>query len=70
MSLAAEEKSLASKNLIQALTDEASGEMAFDYTILISHFDRIQASEGWHDSALWIEKQLKEIGYKDVAIEG
>lgn len=70
LSLAAEENPLASKNLIQALTEEVSGERAFDYTVLISHFDRIQASEGWHDSALWIEKQLKEIGYEDAAIEG
>jgi hypothetical protein len=48
--LAAEEKPLASEKLIQALREEISGEIAFNYTVLISHFDRIQASEGWHDS--------------------
>lgn len=45
------EKPLAPKKLIQALIVEVSGEIAFNYTVLISHFDRIQASEGWHDAA-------------------
>jgi len=68
--LAAEEKPLASEKLIQALKEEVSGEIAFNYTVLISHFDRIQASEGWHDSALMIKKELERIGYKDIALEG
>lgn len=64
------ENSLAPKKLIQALVDEVSGEIAFKYTVLISHFDRIQASEGWHDSALLIKKELEGIGYTDVVLEG
>jgi aminopeptidase-like protein len=69
-SIAQAENPLASKKLIQALVDEVSGEIAFKYTVLISHFDRIQASEGWHDSALLIKKELEKIGYKDVVLEG
>jgi aminopeptidase-like protein len=69
-SIAHAENPLASKKLIQALIDEVSGEIAFKYTVLISHFDRIQASEGWHDSALLIKKELERIGYTDVVLEG
>lgn len=68
--LAAEEAPLASKKLIQALVDEVSGEIAFNYTVLISHFDRVQASEGWHESALMIKDKLAKMGYEDAAIEG
>ena len=64
------ENPIASKRLIQALVDEVSGEIAFKYTVLISHFDRIQASEGWHDSAIMIKKELEKIGYTDVVLEG
>ncbi len=70
VSLIAEESPLASKMLQQALVDEVSGEIAFKYTVLISHFDRIQASEGWHNSAVMIKKELEKIGYTDAAIEG
>ncbi len=69
-STAMAENSLASKKLVQALVDEVSGEIAFKYTVLISHFDRIQASEGWRDSALWIKAELEKIGYTDVVLEG
>lgn len=69
-SVVADEKPLASKRLIQALKEEVSGEIAFNYTVLISHFDRIQASEGWHDAALMIKKELERIGYKDIVLEG
>ena len=64
------EEPLASKKLIQALTLEVSGERAFDYTVQISHFDRIQACEGWHDAAVMIKKELERIGYTGVEIEG
>ncbi len=68
--LAAGEKPLASPKLIQALIDEVSGEMAYRYTSRISQFDRIQASEGWHDAAVWIKTELEKVGYRDAAIEG
>jgi aminopeptidase-like protein len=64
------EEPLASQRLIRALTQEVSGEMAFNYTVQISHYDRIQACEGWHDAAVMIKKELERIGYTDVAIEG
>jgi aminopeptidase YwaD len=64
------EEPLASKDLIQALTEEVSGERAFDYTVSISHFDRIQACEGWHDAAEMIMQELVKIGYQKVVIEG
>ncbi|MFB0566786.1 MAG: DUF4910 domain-containing protein [Candidatus Aminicenantaceae bacterium] len=64
------ERPLASKGLTQALVEEVSGEIAFNYTAIISRYDRIQASEGWHDAALMIKKELERIGYKDAVIEG
>jgi len=69
-SLALAENPLASKKLIEALTEEVSGEIAFNYTVFISHFDRIQATEGWHEAALFIKKELEKIGYRDIAFEG
>lgn len=67
--IALAENPLASKRLIQALKEEVSGEIAFNYTVLISRFDRIQASDGWHDAAVMIKKELERIGYKDIALE-
>ncbi|UCE42719.1 MAG: DUF4910 domain-containing protein [Candidatus Aminicenantes bacterium] len=64
------EEPLASKKLVQALTQEVSGERAFNYTVLISLYDRIQACEGWRDAAEMIKTELERIGYKDVEIEG
>lgn len=66
----AAEKPLASNKLTQALKEEVSGEIAFNYTVLISHFDRIQASQGWHDAALMIKNELERMGYKDIVLEG
>jgi hypothetical protein len=63
--LAAAEKPLASPKLTQALVDEVSGEIAYRYTDRISQFDRVQASEGWHDAAVWIKGELEKIGYKN-----
>lgn len=68
--LQAEEKPLADTTLIQALVQEISGEIAYTYTERISQFDRIQASEGWHDSAVWIKGELEKMGYTDATIEG
>lgn len=70
LSVQAEEGPLASNKLQQALLDEVSGEIAYNYTVLISHFDRIQASEGWHEAALMIKDELEKMDYKDAAIEG
>ena len=68
--MSATEGPLASKKLVQALVDEVSGEIAFRYTARISTFDRVQASEGWHEAAVWIKNELDRIGYKDALIEG
>jgi hypothetical protein len=66
----AAEKPLAPKKLTQALVEDISGEGAWNYTDMISRFDRVQASEGWHDAAVAIQKELEKIGYKDIALEG
>jgi hypothetical protein len=66
----ATENPLASKKLTAALAEEVSGENAFNYTAQISRFDRVQASEGFHDAAEMIKKELEAIGYKDVVLEG
>jgi hypothetical protein len=68
--LAAAEKPLASPQLIRAIADEVSGEIAFRYTVRISEFDRIQANQGWHDAAAWIKGELEKMGYSDAVIEG
>ncbi len=68
--LEANEKPLAEKRLIQALVQEISGDIAYKYTERISQFDRIQASEGWHDSAVWIKSELEKMGYDNATIEG
>jgi len=67
---AAQEKPLAGEDLIRALVQEVSGEIAYRYTDGISKFDRIQASEGWRRSAEWIRDELATLGYADVEIEG
>lgn len=66
----AAEKPLASAALARALEEEVSGEIAFRYTNLISGYDRVQASEGWHDAAETIRRELVRLGYSDAAIEG
>jgi aminopeptidase-like protein len=61
---------LASDKLARALADEISGEIAYRYTDAISKFDRVQASPGWHDAAVWIKAELERLGYTDATIEG
>jgi hypothetical protein len=70
MMMAGAEKTLASPQLIRAIADEVSGEIAYRYTVRISEFDRIQANAGWHDAALWIKGELESMGYTDAVIEG
>jgi hypothetical protein len=64
------EKPLASPQMIRAIADEISGEIAYRYTVRISEFDRIQANQGWHDAAVWIKGELENMGYTDAVIEG
>lgn len=64
------EKPLASQQLLEALKDEVSGEIAYHYTVLISHYDRVQASEGFRAAAELIQQELEKIGYTDAIIEG
>jgi len=70
LSATAAERPLASPQLIRAIADEISGEIAYRYTVRISEFDRIQANAGWHDAALWIKGELESMGYTDAVIEG
>ena len=64
-SLGFSQDSLAPTKLVKALVEEVSGEIAYNYTVLISHFDRIQASEGLRDSALMIKKELEKLAEDD-----
>jgi len=59
-----------SPETLEALLTELSGEIAKEHTMLISRHDRIQASGGWHDAALYIREQLKKYGITDCYIEG
>ncbi len=70
VSVRAAEPPLAAQALVRRLAGEVSGETAYRYTGEVSKFDRIQASEGFHDAAVWIKDQLEKMGYKDVALEG
>src|SRR4030042_4642507 len=70
LSASAAERPLASPQVIRAIADEVSGEIAFRYMVRISEFDRIQANAGWHDAALWIKGELEKMGYADALIEG
>jgi len=66
----AAEKPLLSHALLQALVDEVSGEIALRYTARLSQFDRVQASDGWHEAAAWIKGELDRMRYRDATIEG
>ena len=66
----AAEKPLVAPQLMRAIADEVSGEIAFRYTVRISEFDRIQANQGWHEAAVWIKGELENMGYSDALIEG
>ncbi|HSK10926.1 MAG TPA: DUF4910 domain-containing protein [Vicinamibacterales bacterium] len=68
--LLAAEPPLPSPSLLAAVAGEVSGDRAWNYTARISQFDRIQASEGWHDAAAWIKAELERVGYTDATIEG
>jgi len=61
---------LLSQKTQDALLKELSGERALDYVTMISRFERIQASEGWHNAALYVKSQLDHVGYSDAHIEG
>lgn len=61
---------LLSQKTQSALLGELSGERALDYVTAISRFERIQASEGWHNAALYVKGELDKIGYSDAHIEG
>lgn len=60
----------AAEDPARLLAAEISGEIAYRYTDAISRFDRVQASSGWHDAAVWIRGELERLGYKDIALEG
>ncbi len=51
------------------LLTELSGEIAKEYVVNISMFDRIQASEGWDFAANYIIGKLKEFGIKNYGID-
>jgi len=64
------ETGLLPQKIQDAILKELSGERAHDYVTMISRFERIQASEGWHNAALYIKSQLEKFGYTDAHIEG
>lgn len=68
--LRGEERTLAPEKTVRALASEISGEIAYRYTSAISSFDRVQASDGWHAAAEYIQRELERLGYKGASIEG
>ena len=51
------------------LLDEMSGKMAKEHAIEIAKHHRIQASPGFHDAAVYVQDELKKIGFEDAVIE-
>ena len=70
LSFALQDTALVSPKVREFLLTELSGEIAKEHVIYISRFDRIQASAGWHEAALYIMEQLKKYGITDARIEG
>jgi len=57
------------KEIKESLLTEISGELSKNYVHIISRYDRIQASQGYHESAEWIMNKLKQYGLEDAHIE-
>jgi len=62
--------SLISRDIEGKILSQVSGEIAWWHTVMISRYDRIQASEGWHKAALYVKSQLARYGIKNAKIEG
>ena len=70
LSFSQQDTALVCPKVREQLLTELSGEIAREHVIHISRFDRIQASAGWHQAALYIMEQLKRYGISDARIEG
>ena len=70
LSFSQQDTALVCPKVRELLLTELSGEIAREHVIHISRFDRIQASAGWHQAALYIMEQLKKYGISDARIEG
>ncbi|MFQ6032512.1 MAG: M28 family peptidase [Candidatus Zixiibacteriota bacterium] len=60
---------LVDQKVREGLLTELSGEIAKEHVIEITRFDRIQASEGWHQAALYVKEQLEKYGITNAVIE-
>jgi aminopeptidase YwaD len=58
------------EGLRNIILSEISGEIAWWHTVMISRYDRIQASEGWHKAALYVKGEIEKYGINDAKIEG
>jgi len=67
--LAQNETSLISEKMFRILNNEVSGEIAQDYIRYITHFDRLQPSKSYHESAKWVVEAAKKAGLVDAHIE-
>jgi len=54
---------------VNLLLDELSGKIAKEYTLDIARYHRVQASPGFHEAALYVQKQLEKIGLSKIVIE-
>ena len=54
---------------VNLLLDELSGKLAKEYTLDIARYHRVQASPGFHEASLYVQKQLEKIGVDKIAIE-
>ena len=70
LSFSLQDTALVDPKVRELLLTELSGEIAKEHVIHISRFDRIQASAGWHEAALYIMEQLKRYGITNAEIEG
>lgn len=62
-------ESIFSEDVLRAINNEISGELAQDYIRYIGHYQRLQPSKGYALSAEWVAGKAKELGFSDVRIE-
>jgi hypothetical protein len=62
-------QSVVSSEILSLLEENISGERSKEHVVQITQFDRIQASQGWYDAALYIQKILEEAGFQNALIE-
>lgn len=62
-------ESIFSEELLRAINNEISGELAQEYIRYIGHWQRLQPSKGHALAAEWVAEKAREIGFSEVQVE-